>query len=202
MKRSFMYLMLGSIMIGAAAMAGAATPDLSSCDSWKPACSGNYTASSRPGSYPINYVVIHKVQGTASSAASWFANCSANVSAHFIYNNSSGYCYQSVREKDIAWHAGNWTYNTQSVGIEHGGYVTSNDTAAACYDKSALETRSCIILLEKLASPPRIMLRRPMIRTTATANMATIAAPLNRTSISFPSHAHCSGPHDWSDSIR
>ena len=28
-----------------------------------------------------------------------------------------------MHEADIAWHAGNWTYNTRSIGIEHEGYV-------------------------------------------------------------------------------
>jgi N-acetyl-anhydromuramyl-L-alanine amidase AmpD len=27
-----------------------------------------------------------------------------------------------VLEKDIAWHAGNWDYNTRAIGIEHEGY--------------------------------------------------------------------------------
>lgn len=153
---------LNAFFVGAACAllvnaASAATPDLSSCDEWRLACSGNYTNSSRPSAYPINYVVIHKVQGTASSAASWFQNCSANVSAHFIFNNSSGYCYQSVYEADIAYHAGNWTYNTQSVGIEHGGYVSSNDTATVCYDESAKETKSCIIYYSVTWSRTRIL---------------------------------------------
>jgi N-acetyl-anhydromuramyl-L-alanine amidase AmpD len=108
-----------------------------------PACSSNYSNASRPSSSAIQYVIIHKVQGTASSAASWFQNCSAAVSAHFIFNNSSGYCYQSVREADIAWHCIN--RNTNGIGIEHGGYVSSNDTATVCYNESAIETRSCII---------------------------------------------------------
>jgi hypothetical protein len=120
----------------------AATPDLPSCDSWAPACSGNYTNSSRPSSSSINYVVIHKVQGTAASAASWFQNCSAGVSAHYIFNNSTGYCYQSVLEEDIAYQVSG--FNTNCIGIEHGGYNGSNDTATACYDASAIETRSCI----------------------------------------------------------
>jgi len=138
-------------------VAPAATPDLSSCDEWRLACSSNYTNSSRPSSYPINYVVIHKVQGSAASAASWFQNCSSNVSAHFTFNNSSGYCYQSVYEADLAWHAGNWTYNTQSIGIEHGGYVSSNDTANVCYQESAKETKSTIIYYSVLHNRTRII---------------------------------------------
>lgn len=150
-------VILGAVCALSVGTVSAATPDLSSCDSWMPAHTSNYTASSRPTSYPIKYVVIHKVQGSAASAASWFQNSASNVSAHFTYNNSSGYCYQSVREKDIAWHAGNWTYNTQSVGIEHGGYVTNNDTANVCYQESAKETKSCIIYYSVLYSRTRVV---------------------------------------------
>jgi hypothetical protein len=142
-------------LLAATSLAG--TPDLSSCNSWRPACTSNYTNSSRPSSYPINYVVIHKVQGSAAGAASWFENCSAQVTAHFIFDNSSGYCYQSVREADIAWHAGNWTYNTQSIGIEHGGYVSNNDTANICYRNSGLESRSAIIYYSVLWNRSRIV---------------------------------------------
>jgi N-acetyl-anhydromuramyl-L-alanine amidase AmpD len=28
-----------------------------------------------------------------------------------------------VGERDVAWHAGNWDYNTRSIGIEHEGWV-------------------------------------------------------------------------------
>lgn len=43
----------------------------------------------------------------------------------------------------IAWHAGNWTYNTQSIGIEHEGYI-SNCTwfTDAMYRASAGITKS------------------------------------------------------------
>ncbi len=150
-------VLLGAVCTLTVGAASAATPDLSSCDSWRPAAAGNYAASSRPSSYPIQYVVIHKVQGTASSAASWFQNGAANVSAHFTFDNSSGYCYQSVLEKDIGYHAGNFTYNQRSVGIEHGGYVTSNDTSTACYNESAIETKSCIVYYDVTHSRSRIL---------------------------------------------
>jgi hypothetical protein len=132
----------------------AATPDLPSCDSWQPAASCNYSNSSRPSSAAINYVIIHKVQGSAAGAASWFQNCASNVSAHYSFNNSTGYCYQCLSEADIAWHCIN--RNTNGIGIEHGGYVTSNDTATVCYDESALETKSCIIYYTVLYNRSRI----------------------------------------------
>jgi hypothetical protein len=90
---------------------------------WVPASTSNYTASSRETSYPINYVVIHTTQGSYSSTINWFQNPAASVSAHYVIRSSDGAITQMVREKDIAWHAGNWTYNTQSVGIEHEGFV-------------------------------------------------------------------------------
>jgi hypothetical protein len=37
--------------------------------------------------------------------------------------SGDGAITQSVRDKDVAWHAGNWSYNTQSIGIEHEGYI-------------------------------------------------------------------------------
>lgn len=122
----------------------AGTPDSTTCDSWMPAASCNYTVSSRPSSYPIQYMIIHKAEGTAAGSASWMQNCASGVSAHYNIDNNNGYCYQSLREKDIGWHAANWSTNCRSIGIEHGGYTSRNDTGAACYNKSSLETRSCI----------------------------------------------------------
>lgn len=157
MKYGFKLLSVVGAFLLMAGVGSARTPDLESCDSWRPACSGNYTNSSRPGSYAIQYVVIHKAQGSAAGTASWFENCSSNVSAHFTYNNSSGYCYQSVYEADIAYHAGNWSYNLHSIGIEHGGYVTNNDTSNVCYRESGLETRSAIIYYDVLHNRSRVV---------------------------------------------
>ena len=43
-----------------------------------------------------------------------------------------------VREKDIAWHAGNWDYNTAAIGIEHEGYAwTPGFYTTAMYQTSA-----------------------------------------------------------------
>jgi len=113
---------------------------------WVPANSGNYTASNRPTSYPINYVVIHTTQGSYSSAINWFQNASANVSAHYVIRSSDGQITQMVREKDIAYHAGNWTYNTQSVGIEHEGYVSDASwyTDAMYRASAALSRNVCL----------------------------------------------------------
>ncbi|XUL92661.1 N-acetylmuramoyl-L-alanine amidase [Streptomyces galilaeus] len=90
---------------------------------WQPATSSNYTASSRPGSYPVDYVVIHVTQETYSSTLSIFQNPKKKVSAHYLVRSADGHVAQCVREARIAWHAGNWDYNTRSIGIEHEGWV-------------------------------------------------------------------------------
>lgn len=109
---------------------------------WVPASPYNYTVSSRPSSYPIRYVIIHVTQGSYAGAISWFRNPSARVSAHYVLRSSDGEITQMVRHKDIGWHAGNWNYNTWSIGLEHEGWV--NDPrwfTTAMYRASANLTR-------------------------------------------------------------
>jgi N-acetyl-anhydromuramyl-L-alanine amidase AmpD len=100
-----------------------ATPDYSG-STWYGAYSGNYTVASRPSSNPINKIVVHVTQGSWSSAINWFKDSRAGVSAHYTVRSSDGFVGQSVQEKDISYHAGNWTYNQTSIGIEHEGYVS------------------------------------------------------------------------------
>jgi N-acetylmuramoyl-L-alanine amidase-like protein/transglycosylase-like protein with SLT domain len=110
---------------------------------WAPANSGNYTVANRESSHPINYVVIHTTQGSYSGTISWFQNPASNVSSHYVIRSSDGQVTQMVREKDIAFHAGNWTYNTQSVGIEHEGFVSDPSWYTdAMYRASAALTRN------------------------------------------------------------
>lgn len=90
---------------------------------WKAADPSNFTAAERPVTYPVQYIVVHTVQGSWQGAMNWFANPASNVSAHYTMRSADGYVGQSVLEKNIGWHAGNWWYNCRSVGIEHEGYV-------------------------------------------------------------------------------
>ncbi|GIF73960.1 N-acetylmuramoyl-L-alanine amidase [Asanoa siamensis] len=110
---------------------------------WAPAHSANFTVSSRESSYPIDYVVIHVTQGSYAGSISWFQNPASKVSAHYTFRSSDGAVTQSVREKDIGWHAGNWDYNTRSIGIEHEGFVDNPAWFTdAMYRASATLTRN------------------------------------------------------------
>ncbi|MBB6545301.1 N-acetylmuramoyl-L-alanine amidase [Nonomuraea rubra] len=109
---------------------------------WVPASSSNYRVSSRETSYNIDRVVIHVTQGSYAGTISWFQNPSAQVSAHYVVKSSNGAITQMVRDKDVAWHAGNSTYNNRSIGIEHEGWVSDPSWFTdAMYRASAALTR-------------------------------------------------------------
>jgi N-acetyl-anhydromuramyl-L-alanine amidase AmpD len=111
-----------------------------------PASSSNFTVANRPTSNSIDGIVLHVAQGSWSSALNWFQNPKAQASAHYTVRSSDGFIGQSVLEKDIAWHAGNWNYNQASIGIEHEGYVDNPAWfTEAMYDSSAwLSAYICI----------------------------------------------------------
>ncbi|WP_206739386.1 N-acetylmuramoyl-L-alanine amidase [Streptomyces sp. L2] len=90
---------------------------------WQPATASNYTASNRPSSYSIDRVVIHVTQETYTDTLAIFRNPQKAVSAHYLVRSADGHVAQCVREANIAWHAGNWDYNTRSIGIEHEGWI-------------------------------------------------------------------------------
>jgi len=123
------------------ARAAVASPDYPPA-AWVAANSGNYTVSSRESSYAIDRVIIHVTQGSYAGTISWFQNPSANVSAHYVVKSSNGAITQMVRDKDIGYHAGNWNYNTRSIGIEHEGFVSDASWFTdAMYRSSAALTR-------------------------------------------------------------
>ncbi|WP_407700352.1 N-acetylmuramoyl-L-alanine amidase [Streptomyces beihaiensis] len=108
-----------------------------------PATPYNYTRSNRPATCSFEYVIIHVTQETYQNTIDIFQDASKKVSAHYLVRSADGHIAQMVREKDIAWHAGNWDYNTHSVGIEHEGWVDQPSYFTdAMYEQSALLTAS------------------------------------------------------------
>jgi N-acetyl-anhydromuramyl-L-alanine amidase AmpD len=105
-----------------------------------PASSSNYTNASRSS---IETIVIHTVQGSYSGCISWFQNSAASASAHYVVRSSDGEITQMVDEQDVAWHAGHWDTNQNSIGIEHEGYVDQPETwyTEAMYSGSAALVR-------------------------------------------------------------
>lgn len=83
---------------------------------WIPAAPCNYEERTKE----VSAVVIHYTEGSYAGTISWFQNCDAQVSAHYVIRSSDGQVTQMVREADKAWHAR--TANGYTIGIEHEAY--------------------------------------------------------------------------------
>jgi N-acetyl-anhydromuramyl-L-alanine amidase AmpD len=120
---------------GRSADYGAAVSSFTTC---------NYTSTRN---HSIDTWVNHWIgTGTAAGAVSWFQNCSAGASAHFVTANT-GTIYQVVPVASTAWHCGASGYpynNGRSIGQEHEATIANpglwNSTAMlqasaqmACY---------------------------------------------------------------------
>ena len=95
---------------------------------WRPAYGGNYSAGfNRERDVNIDRLIVHVAEGSVAGTVSWFQDSRSNVSAHYVIGDR-GAVVQCVRHEDVAWHAGNWSYNKHSIGIEHGGYADNRST--------------------------------------------------------------------------
>jgi N-acetyl-anhydromuramyl-L-alanine amidase AmpD len=108
---------------------------------WNPASPQNYEVAERPDSSPIQYIVLHTIEGSYASGIARFKNPASQVSAHYVISRT-GQTTQMVHDQDIAWHAGNPQYNAQAIGIEHEAYVKQPGSFTdAMYRASAALTR-------------------------------------------------------------
>ena len=83
---------------------------------WDPAPDCNYSERT----LDVSAVVVHYTEGSYAGCISWFKNCDAQVSAHYVIRSSDGQVTQMVREADKAWHAR--SANGYTIGIEHEAY--------------------------------------------------------------------------------
>ncbi len=101
---------------------------------------GNYDPANRPadGNH-VRYIVIHDTEGSYDGTVQWFQDPVAYTSAHYVIRSSDGAVTQMVHTKDVAWHAGNWNINAESIGIEHEGVAVDGATwyTDAMYRSSA-----------------------------------------------------------------
>ncbi|MFF7332647.1 N-acetylmuramoyl-L-alanine amidase [Streptomyces sp. NPDC090306] len=111
---------------------------------WVAASPANYRVADRPSDYRVDRIVVHVTQGSFASAVKVFQDPDHRAAAHYIVAKDGGIT-QMVRELDVAFHAGNRSYNERSVGIEHAGFVDDPDAFTdAMYAASArLSARVC-----------------------------------------------------------
>ncbi|WEB38486.1 N-acetylmuramoyl-L-alanine amidase [Streptomyces yunnanensis] len=90
---------------------------------WVPASITNFTPADRPASHPVQMVIVHVTQETFPDTLMLFGRPGYRASAHYTLRSQDGFLAQCVQEHDVAWHAGNSTYNWRSIGVEHEGRV-------------------------------------------------------------------------------
>ena len=75
----------------------------------------------------IKYIVIHYVGATGGAEANckYYAECSRGASAHY-YVDFDGSIWQSVEDKNIAWHCGGKKYPDTKGGSYHGICTNAN----------------------------------------------------------------------------
>ncbi|MFE0134222.1 N-acetylmuramoyl-L-alanine amidase [Streptomyces sp. NPDC059037] len=104
---------------------------------WVAASDYNWRRADRPDDYEIDMVVIHVVQGGYATALRVFKDPAHGAAAHYVVRKD-GHVAQMIRELDVAFHAGNRSYNERSVGIEHEGFVDKKSSFTdAMYASSA-----------------------------------------------------------------
>lgn len=67
---------------------------------------------------PVTLIVDHWMDAPFDSALARFMRDGSEVSAHYLIGQT-GRIAQVVRDADTAYHAGEWTTNTLSIGVEH-----------------------------------------------------------------------------------
>ncbi len=83
--------------------------------------------------------------GTYAGAISWFQNCSAGASAHFVIRSSDGQITQVVAVANTAWHAGasGFNNNHRSIGVEHEATATNPELWNSAPMLNASATMAC-----------------------------------------------------------
>ncbi|MCC3651555.1 N-acetylmuramoyl-L-alanine amidase [Streptomyces sp. S07_1.15] len=90
---------------------------------WIPASSANWRMADRPYDYTIDRVVIHTIEGDYAVGLKVFQDPGHGAAAHYVVRTEDGHVAQMVRELDVAYHAGNRSFNERSIGIEHEGFA-------------------------------------------------------------------------------
>ena len=101
---------------------------------WVGAHPNNYSEG-RDGT-PIRRFIVHATEGSMQSTANWFANPKAKVSAHYGIDKY-GNIEQYVDDANVAFHAGNFQINKDSIGIELEDIMDGVEPTAEQYETIA-----------------------------------------------------------------
>ncbi|MFE3162775.1 N-acetylmuramoyl-L-alanine amidase [Streptomyces sp. NPDC059224] len=118
---------LASLGLKAAADTATECPATVAC-TFVPAAPSNGQVSDRPANgIRIDSIVIHDTETSYDTAVNLFQQPGGSA-AHYVMRSSDGAVTQMVPTKDLAFHAGNYSTNMHSIGIEHEGYAAHGAT--------------------------------------------------------------------------
>jgi N-acetyl-anhydromuramyl-L-alanine amidase AmpD/uncharacterized protein YgiM (DUF1202 family) len=119
-------LKLSGTAIASAAAVGATAPTSSAAPAvrWEPAAPSNYRDANRTTA-DIDWIILHTIQGSYQAGINTFKNPAENVSAHYVVGEQPGQLTSMVRNRDIAWTAGDAGYNARGINIELSGYSST-----------------------------------------------------------------------------
>ncbi|MER8005459.1 N-acetylmuramoyl-L-alanine amidase [Streptomyces sp. NPDC094149] len=118
---------LAALHLKSAAVTDVECPPTLDC-TFVPAAASNGQVSNRPANgIRIDTIVIHDTE-SSYDAAIRTAQAAGGAAAHYVMRSADGAVTQMVPTKDLAFHAGNYTTNMHSIGIEHEGYAAHGAT--------------------------------------------------------------------------
>ncbi|MGW2522609.1 N-acetylmuramoyl-L-alanine amidase [Streptomyces sp. NPDC001617] len=118
---------LAALKLKSAATTDTECPATVDC-TFVPASPSNGQVSNRPANgIRIDTIVIHDTEGSYDGAIAAFQQA-GGAAAHYVMRSSDGAVTQMVPTKDLAFHAGNYSTNMHSIGIEHEGYAAHGAT--------------------------------------------------------------------------
>jgi N-acetyl-anhydromuramyl-L-alanine amidase AmpD len=133
---------MSRLHLASAATADTECPPAVRC-TFLPSAVGNSQVSNRPANgIRIDSIVIHDTESSYDSAIATFQDPKSKSSANYVMRSADGAVTQMVPTKDVAFHAGNYSSNLHSIGIEHEGYAVQG---ATWYTEAEYETTAYLV---------------------------------------------------------
>ncbi|MEU9384385.1 N-acetylmuramoyl-L-alanine amidase, partial [Streptomyces sp. NPDC048279] len=114
---------VGRLRLRTATEAGTECPSTVACTFLQGSPAGGQVSNRPANGIRIDTIVIHDLEGTYDSGVEGLADPKNTASTHYVMRSADGAVTQMVPTKDIAFHAGNYSTNLHSIGIEHEGYA-------------------------------------------------------------------------------
>ncbi|MFG2356849.1 N-acetylmuramoyl-L-alanine amidase [Streptomyces sp. NPDC048521] len=132
---------IGALKLKAAATTDIECPPAVRCTFVAGSPAGRQVSNRPANGIRIDTIVIHDLETTYDAGVQGLANPTNPTATHYVMS-SDGAVTQMVPTKDIAFHAGNYSTNLHSIGIEHEGYAVHG---AAWYTEAQYEATAALV---------------------------------------------------------